>query len=232
MSERIVVDPPSRLSRTAADWVLVRLEESRSRGRFTIALAGGATPRLLYQSLATVLAHRVPWDRVEFYFGDERCVAPGDPESNFRMAEESLFRGHLVEETSIHRMRGEDLEPAHAAADYEALLPRSLDLLLLGVGRDGSIGSLFPGHPALEEKRRRVVALADAPRPPAGRLTITPPVIEAARAVLVVVSGPAKAEAVKQALEGPLDPRTCPAQLARRGTWILDRPASALLAPR
>jgi 6-phosphogluconolactonase len=229
MGERIIVDS-ARLPRAAAEWVLARLESPASR--LTLGLAGGSTPRRMYETLSTELAHRVPWERLEFFFGDERCVPPTDEESNFRMAEEALFRGHLVDVTRVHRMRGEDPDAARAAADYEALLPPALDLLLLGVGPDGHTCSLFPGHPETGERTRRVVAVDGAPKPPPRRITITPPVIESARAVLVVAAGKDKAEAVARALEGPLDVAACPAQLARRGSWILDRAAASLLAAK
>jgi len=230
LSEVIVVENPARLARTAAEWVVRRLRDVAARNRVTFALAGGSTPRLLYQALATEMAHRVPWERIEFYFGDERCVPPGDAESNYRMAEEALFRGHLVDGGKVHRMAGDEADVDAAAAEYGIELPPALDLLLLGVGPDGHTCSLFPGQPALDEKVRRVVAVKDAPKPPPVRLTITPPVIAAARSVLVLCAGRDKAQAVQTALEGPLDVRACPAQLARHGTWILDRAAAAQLS--
>jgi 6-phosphogluconolactonase len=230
LSEVIVVDSPARLARTAAEWVVVRLRDVAARNRVTFALSGGSTPRLLYQSLATEMAHRVPWERIEFYFGDERCVPPSDADSNYRLAEEALFRGHLVDGGKVHRMAGEDPDPEAAAAEYGVELPPALDLLLLGVGPDGHTCSLFPGQPALDEKVRRVVVVKNAPKPPSLRLTITPPVIAAARGVLVLCAGRDKAAAVAAALEGPLDIHACPAQLARHGTWILDRAAAARLS--
>ena len=118
-----------------------------------------------------------------------------------------------------------------AAAAYGLLLPGPLDVVLLGRGGDGHTASLFPGSPALEERERRVVAVL-APKPPSRRMTVTPPVVESAREVLVLVSGEAKAEALARALEGPLDVPTVPAQLALGRTWIADAAAASRLAPR
>jgi 6-phosphogluconolactonase len=127
------------------------------------------------------------------------------------------------------RMEGERPDHDQAARDYQPHLLRGVDLLLLGVGDDGHVASLFPGSPLLDEKTRTVVAVSNSPKPPPHRITITPRVIAEARAILVLVTGKNKADAVARALEGPLDPKKTPAQLARSGAWVLDRAAASLL---
>jgi 6-phosphogluconolactonase len=132
----------------------------------------------------------------------------------------------------VHRMEAERADRDAAARDYARLLPGQLDVLLLGIGPDGHTASLFPGSAALDERQRLVLPVIGA-KPPAERMTITPPVIEAARKVVVIVSGGDKAAMVARAIEGPLAPQAVPAQLARRGTWFLDQAAAArLTAPR
>lgn len=199
---------------------------SLERELIGLALSGGTGPRPIYQALARTPG--LPWGRVNIYFADERAVPPDDPESNFRLVRESLLNDLPVPPAAVYRMDGERPDVARAAADYERLLPARLDVLVLGIGADGHTASLFPHHPAMNEKRRRVLAL-QAPVPPEWRITITPPVIRAARARLMLVAGESKARAVAQACAGPYDPPACPAQLARNATWIVDEPAAARL---
>jgi 6-phosphogluconolactonase len=180
----------------------------------------------VYQALAA--RDDVPWQQVHVYFGDERAVPPDDPESNFGMARETLLARVPVPETQIHRMHAEASDVEAAARTYEELLPARFDLVLLGIGEDGHTASLFPGSSAVTEQTRRVLFVT-GPKPPPRRLTITPPVIAAARATLVLAAGAAKAEAVARALEGADDVIACPAQLARAGYWMLDRAAAAEL---
>lgn len=225
-SKIVAVESRAGFAETAA---AILAEEIRAaieaHGRCALALAGGSTPRETYARLAaTTHVGRFPWSAVDFYFGDERCVPLDDPESNYRMARDTLFDPLRIPAERIHRIEGERMDPRSAAAEYERLLPDRLDLLLLGIGEDGHTASLFPGSPALDERALRVLAV-EAPKPPPRRVTITPPVLESARRILVLASGASKAEAVARALEGPLDPKRTPAQLARRGLWILDRAA-------
>jgi len=189
---------------------------------FHLALAGGTTPKRAYELLA---ARPLPWPRVQFWFGDERCVAPDHPDSNYAMARSALFERAFLPAANVHRMRGELLDREAAAREYEAALPPKLDLLLLGIGPDGHTASLFPGSNALREKARRVVAVT-GPKPPPNRLTITPPVIAAAARVLVVATGAEKATAVRCAFESDTDPIECPARLLRDAEWHLDRAAA------
>jgi len=163
------------------------------------------------------------------FFGDERAVRPDHPDSNFRMVREALLRRVDLPPENVHRMEA-DAADADAAADrYAQLLPKATDVLVLGVGADGHTASLFPGSAALGERSRRVVP-ARAPKPPERRLTITPPVIAAARRVLILAAGSDKAEAVARALKGTGSAEEVPARLARAGVWFLDRSAARLLA--
>jgi 6-phosphogluconolactonase len=169
---------------------------------------------------------------VSVFFSDERAVPPDHPQSNFRMVHAALLSRVSIPESSVHRMEAERPDRDAAARDYERLLPPALDLLMLGIGADGHTASLFPGSPALDEHRRLVLPVVGN-KPPADRMTITPPVIEAARRIAVIATGPDKASVVARALEGPLAPKEVPAQLARRGAWFLDRAAAGkLTAPK
>jgi 6-phosphogluconolactonase len=199
------------------------------RGHCAVALAGGSTPRAAYEVLGTsALAAAVPWAAISWYFGDERAVPADHPESNYRAARETLCADRPEALARVHRMAADAADLERAARDYGELLPDPLDLILLGIGEDGHTASLFPGSAALDERSARVVVVS-GPKPPNPRLTVTAPVIERAREVLVLVSGAGKAEALVRALEGPLDVTAVPAQLARRGTWIADREAASRL---
>jgi 6-phosphogluconolactonase len=225
--ERIIAED---FAARAAEWIAETLRAVvAQRGGCAIALAGGATPAPVYRALATLPG--IPWPNMLVCFGDERAVPPDHPDSNYRLACDTLLSHVPIPDHRIHRMEAERPDREQAALDYEALLPDPLDLLLLGMGLDGHVASLFPHAPALTEAVRRVVPVnGGAPRQP--RLTITPPVIRSARSSLVMVTGREKAEQVARALEGPEDPETVPAQLARAGTWLLDRAAAAgLRAP-
>ncbi len=216
------------------------------RGRFVIALSGGVTPVGVYELLASPLyARQVKWDAVHVCFGDERCVPPGDGLSNYRMASTALLDHVPIPATQVHRMRGED-HPATAAAAYEHELrtlfhtpdgiPRindgqRFDLVLLGLGADGHTASLFPNQSAVRESTHWVVA--DTKGSTTTRLTLTPPLINAAAHVVFLVSGADKADAVQQVREGPRDIDHLPAQsiAPTHGAlhWMLDLAAAAKL---
>ncbi len=227
---RIVVADGAALARSAAVWLAETLADAiAARGRCTLALAGGSTPAPVYAELASpALARRIDWSRVHVYFGDERAVPPTHRDSNYRVASDVLLSRVPIPAAQIHRMEGERQDLAAAAADYERLLPPALDVLLLGMGRDGHTASLFPHSPALAERARRVVVV-ESPKPPPLRLTITPPVIAAARHLAMLATGKEKADPAVRALEGPATPQEIPACLARHGIWFLDRAAAALL---
>ena len=148
------------------------------------------------------------------------------------MVRETLLDLLPAAPAQVHRMEGERPDRDAAARAYEALLPDRLDILVLGLGADGHIASLFPRSPSLAESRRRVLAVT-APKPPPDRLTVTPPVIRAAGLTIGLVAGAEKAEALGRALDGPDDPYQTPGRLAREGLWIVDTAAAArLAAPR
>ena len=189
------------------------LEQARialaERDEFRIALSGGSTPRPVYTEFGRI-AHDLPWERVRFTFGDERCVPPDDPQSNFRMAHESLFGPQSILEDSIMRLRGE-IDPALAAQEYEdalALLATQHgemiyrhDLTLLGMGDDGHTASLFPGTAALDEQVRRVVANF-VPKLGAWRLTMTLPLLNQSRHVLFLVRSDKNPQLLERVLAG------------------------------
>ncbi len=228
MSGRILIgEDAAAFVRAAAEEVTRLAARAARRRRFSIAISGGATPRPIHAALAEPpFADRFPWPAAAFYFADERCVPPDDPESNYGAARRDLFSRAPVDPALIHRIEGEREDIDAAAADYAALLPDALDILLLGMGEDGHTASLFPGSSALREEHRRALAVRDAPKPPASRITIAPPVIRAARAVVVLVAGANKAGMVARALSGPLRIDDIPVQLAREATWILDASAA------
>ncbi len=244
-----VFDGYDALVRRAADTFLAAADAAvRDAGRFVVALAGGATPRGLYELLASEpYASRVPWARVEWFWGDERCVGPDDPASNYRMARDTLLSRVPAAEERVHRMRGEEYPPK-AAAEYEAALRDTLgtpagpprraagarfDLVILGMGDNGHTASLFPGGAAVHEHRRWVMA-EYVPAVAAWRLTLTPPVINAAAAVTFLVAGAAKAEMLQRVLEGPRDPQQLPSQAINPGgagaLWLVDAAAAGALA--
>lgn len=203
-------------------------EALTARGRCELALAGGSTPRPVYRRLAAV--HDLEWTGVHVFFGDERAVPPDDPESNYRMARRSLLDRVPIPGSRRHRIEGEREDLDGVAAEYGRHLPDRLDVLVLGVGEDGHTASLFPGSEALEETGRRATVV-EGPRPPVRRVTVTPPVVRSARTIVVLAAGRHKANAVLRAVEGDVDPRECPARLARDGIWVLDRAAASRLSP-
>lgn len=197
-----------------------------------VALSGGSTPKRLFEVLAARGPNALPWDRVILWWGDERTVPPDHPDSNYGMAKRTLIDPLHLDPSRIHRMEGER-DPAQAAADYERQLvsaigsPPVFDIVLLGLGPDGHVASLFPGSPGLAEKSRWVVA-NPVDSPVAGgkttRITLTLPAINSARAIWFLVSGEAKAHRVKDVLDGP--PGLLPAQHVMRATWFLDAGAA------
>ena len=214
----------------AANFILTTARESlKERDQFRIALSGGNTPRSVYAEMAR---RDLPWEKFLFSFGDERCVPPENDESNFRMADEALFRPASVPDSSILRMRGE-IEPLLAAKEYEAQLDLLAagrdekiyehDLILLGLGDDGHTASLFPGTGALSETERRVVANY-VPKLSSWRLTFTFPFIFAARAVCFLIGANKDPNLIERIFSGdPALPAARVDQNAKSVTWIMEQ---------
>lgn len=228
---RVLIEPDGHAACARAADLIV--EAARGEKDFTLALSGGGTPRTLYSLLAGPRAGELPWDALDFWFGDERCVPFGDKKANFEMASETLFAPARVDPARVHRMEGE-LPPEEAARRYEdALRARfdgrlpAFDLDLLGLGTDGHTASLFPGTAALEETARWVVP-NEAPVEPRKRLTLTFPVHNASKRVLFLVAGADKAEAVKRALKTG-DVPAARVRPAGELVWILDEAAASKL---
>jgi 6-phosphogluconolactonase len=217
----------SQLAERAAEEIAEALKKAISQdSAASLALAGGTTPRAAYEALAKIPG--IDWSKVSVYFGDERAVPPTHPDSNFAMAQAALFERVPLLAANIHRMVAEDPDQDAAARAYEAQLPKRISVIVLGIGEDGHTASLFPGSPALNERERLVLPVI-GPKPPPKRLSITPPVIEAAGLCIVIASGAGKAEPVRRALKDPLDIQSTPSGLARNGSWLLDHAAAALL---
>jgi 6-phosphogluconolactonase len=222
--EILVFDDEEAAASACAD----RLVEA-ARAGLEIALTGGSTPRRAYELAAQ---HEQDWSRAGAWWGDERCVPPDDDRSNYGMAREALL-DRVSNPPRVHRIRGE-LDPVEAAAEYERELGETpLDLVLLGLGPDGHVASLFPGAPTLQERERRAVAAEAQHEPFVPRVTLTLPVLCSGRSVLFLVTGAGKAEAARAAfLEEPSE-RT-PGSLVRASTGgsvaILDRAAASALS--
>ena len=207
------------------------------RGAFTLALPGGSVATTFFPRLARM---DFDWSLADFFWGDERAVPPADPESNYAVARSLWLEPARVPASRVHRMPADapDLQAAAAAYGRElaarAGTPPRLDLILLGVGPDGHVCSLFPGHPLLAERQRRVAAVEDSPKPPPRRLTLTLPVLAAAELVVVAALGRSKAEVVREALEDKRSalPLALVARQARRALFLLDPGAARLLRPR
>ncbi|MGA8097763.1 MAG: 6-phosphogluconolactonase, partial [Candidatus Cybelea sp.] len=211
------------------------------RGSFTVALAGGNTPRAAYELLSMEpLIDQISWSDVFIYFGDERCVPPTDEQSNYRMAQKAFLSSIPIPPENVHRIAGE-IDPGHAANEYASLLRADLgnapqfDLVLLGLGADGHTASLFPGSaPTIDDQA--LVRAVYSQSQMMWRVTVTPKVINLARTVAFAVEGPDKAVAVEAVYEGPLDPIKYPAQIVHpssgRLVWLVDELAAGMLKSR
>ncbi len=238
MSEVKVHPDAASLARAAAEhFVTLAAEAMAARGRFVAALSGGSTPRATYERLAAdEFAGRVEWARVHLFWGDERCVPPDHPDSNYGLARQALLDKISILPENIHRIQGE-LPPDQAAALYQAELESVLgldgrfDLILLGMGADGHTASLFPGTAALQERQRAVVAVY-VERLQAWRVTLTLPVLNAARNVVFLVSGAEKAPTLARLQAG--EPLPAGQVRPRQGklTWLVDQAAYQLTAHR
>jgi 6-phosphogluconolactonase len=237
-----ILPDESHLAEAAADRFIGIVEATlRYRQIADVALAGGSTPKAMNALLAAAPRRgHVAWDRVRFFFGDERTVAPEDAESNYRMTRESLFDPLGIPADHVFRMHGED-DPQKAAAAYAEVLVRELgsrprfDLLYLGMGPDGHTASIFPGTYAGIDDTKLVVANW-VEQFKTWRITLTPHVINDATHVAITTGGSAKADALHGVLDGPHDPNTYPVQLVAPTDgelhWLIDEAAAAKLARR
>jgi 6-phosphogluconolactonase len=220
----------------AADYILQHIQTAiAERGKCSLVLAGGSTPRPVYELLATdAYANEIDWSSVFVFFGDERTVPPDHNDSNYRMAKEALFDHVPIPNEQIFRLRGE-VNPHQAAMEYDHALrqffglePPAFDIVLLGMGDDGHTASLFPNTSALAEETHWVLA-NHVPQQDTWRLTLTAPLINQAQHVAFIISGLKKANRLQEVIHGPHNPHTLPAQLIAATDWLLDQPAASQL---
>ncbi len=243
----ILPDREALAREAASRFVLIARQAIAARGRLAVALSGGSTPRDLYQLLATSeFSSQIDWSRAHLFWGDERAVPPDDPASNFRMANEALISRVPIPQHNVHRIRAE-LKPEDAAREYEQILYDDilggtilqtengvgrLDLILLGIGEDAHTASLFPRTHALRETVRWVAANY-VEKLKAYRITLTPPILNAAANIWFLVAGADKANAVHAVLRSDYRPDEFPAQLVQptngQVVWLLDQAASGKL---
>jgi 6-phosphogluconolactonase len=215
-----------------------------TRGRFTIALSGGNTPKQAYTLLGSE-AYRasLDWSLVEIFWGDERCVPPDDPESSYHMATQTLLAGAPIPASQVHRMPADLPDRDAASLAYSQEMQRvfgtngipTFDLIQLGMGPEGHTASLFPRQPSLHEAERLVMPVS-VPKPPPDRLTFTPPLLNAARNVLFLATGAEKQDAFQAVIEGPYNPDEYPAQIVRppqgEVMWMVDTAIAGKLQAR
>jgi 6-phosphogluconolactonase len=242
---RILRDGAAIARRAAQEWVQAAAAAVREKGSFTVALAGGSTPKALYGLLVDdpVLRSQVPWDKIHLFFGDERHVGPGHPDSNFRMATEAMISKSPLSKEQVTRIKGDNPDAEEAAREYEQALqsyfklkpgeyPR-FDLLLAGMGNEGHTLSLFPGTKALHPGERLVVRNWVG-KLYTDRITLTAPAAGNAALIVFMVTGADKATALKAVLEGPYEPEQLPAQLLQpangRLLWLVDTAAGSMLS--
>jgi len=227
------------LSHNAAQHIVRIANESiATSGRFTMVLSGGTTPRKTYGLLGSELySKQINWTLVHIFWGDERSVPPESPDSNYRMAHEVFLSKIPVPTVQVHRMLANESDRDAASQEYVEEMQRvfatddipSFDLIQLGMGPEGHTASLFPHQEALHEERRLVMPVS-VPKPPPDRLTFTPPLLNAARNILFLVTGSDKADALHAVLEGPYQPDEYPAQIVRppngEVVWMVDTAAA------
>jgi 6-phosphogluconolactonase len=225
----------------------ISAEAVSARGVFSIALAGGSTPKMLYALMAEhpTLRNSLPWDKMQVFFGDERHVGPGHADSNFQMATDAMLSKAPLQPQQIHRIKGEYGDTMQAAAEYEDEIRRQFalkagefprfDLILLGMGNEGHTLSLFPGTKALHESQL-VVTRNWVGKLYTERITLTAPAANAAANIIFMVTGSDKACALKAVLEGPHEPEQLPAQMIQptNGSlfWLIDTAAGSMLSKK
>jgi len=242
---RILTNLEAIARRAAQEFVQAATSAVSERGSFSVALAGGSTPKALYSLLVgdAGLRAQLPWDKMHLYFGDERNVGPDHTDSNYRMATETLISKSPLKPGQVTRIKGEYKDTEKAAQEYEQALRTSFkladgqfprfDLVLLGMGNEGHTLSLFPGTKALRETKRIVVRNWIG-KLYTDRITLTAPAVNQAAQVIFMVTGADKALALKGVLEGPCEPEQLPAQMIqpRSGKllWLVDTTAGGMLS--
>jgi 6-phosphogluconolactonase len=240
---RISPTTEGTITNIAGLFISIALEQINQKDTFSVALSGGSTPKSLYKFLAQdSSADHLPWDKIHFFWGDERAVPPDHPDSNFLHASLTLLEPRHIPAVNVHRIRGE-LDPKTAAALYQEEIlawfkdtPPRFDLVLLGMGADGHTASLFPGSQALQDSQQNEWVTANQiPQLSSWRITFTANLINAAEQVVFLVTGQSKAETLFNVLEGPNLPNKYPSQLINphNGSliWILDQAAASMLTP-
>jgi 6-phosphogluconolactonase len=242
---RILADGATIAKRAAGIFVEAAAAAVKEKGSFTVALAGGSTPKTLYGLLVNdaTLRAQVPWDKLQLFFGDERSVGPEHADSNFRMANEALLSKVPLKPEQVVRIKGENPDTEQAAKEYEQALrsyfklsdgqyPR-FDLVLVGMGNEGHTLSLFPGTKALHAEKR-IVSRNWVGKLYTERITLTAPAASNAKLVIFMVTGADKAPALKAVLEGPYEPEQLPAQSIQPANgkllWLVDTAAGAMLS--
>jgi len=245
--EIAILPDSAAITRRAADEFMKAVNEAVARkGSFTVALSGGSTPRALYSMLADDPAYRskIPWSQIYFFFGDERHVGPNSPESNYRMANETLFSKGLIKPEQIFRIKGEYPEAEKAALDYEQRIRAhfklkdgeypSFDLMFVGMGEEGHCLSLFPGTKALHAPPQRIVVHNWVGKLYTDRITLTAPAANQSNSIIFLVTRADKALALKGVLEGPYEPEQLPSQFIQPVSgnllWLVDQAAASMLA--
>ena len=242
---RILADRAAIAKRAAQEFIQAAVVAAREKGTFSVSLAGGSTPKALYSLLVTdpALRSQVPWDKIQLFFGDERHVGPGHPDSNFRMAAETMICRVPLTKDQVVRIKGEYQDTEEAAREYEQALqsyfrlkageyPR-FDLLLAGMGNEGHTLSLFPGTRALHADTR-IVVRNWVGKLYTERITLTALAASNAARIIFMVTGADKALALKGVLEGPYEPEQLPAQLLQpkngKLLWLVDTAAGSMLS--
>lgn len=226
----IETSPNIAVSEDAACWPCMATEYIKhavelvikKNGLCNILMTGGNTAELLYQYWVKNI--NMPYDKMHLYFGDERCVPPEHAESNYALVMKTLFANHLHGDMFVVRMEGESKDRDKAARSYEDKLPDNIDIILLGMGNDGHIASLFPNSHALNSVRK--VEAVTGTKPPFARLTITPRVIASAEFVFLLATGKCKGQVLDKALESNGDFSSMPVRLTINGIWLLDKEAA------
>ena len=240
-----IEESPQGVAGEALEMFVHLADEAASQGRpFRVALSGGSSPKLLYDLLASeTLRDDVAWGSVTFFFGDERWVPHSHSDSNYKLANDRLFSKVGVDPSQVFPIPTEGLTPEEAAVQYEETLRNEFglkqgkvpefDLIFLGMGDDGHTASCFPGTDVIHERERLVDALF-VPKLNSNRISLTPPVLQAGKEVIFMVTGETKASALREVLQGEYDPDTYPSQLLRNAkghvTWLVDKAAVSELS--